>query len=265
MFNLAVKEAYDAKQEAYKAMDEARNKVRELNGTINSMFVEIEQMQADYDVVNSGATEAWEKYKQTLDSIDERIADVNLAIMEAKDLKEQFQRKADEDSTSYRKRLYQDAIALFNEQGIQLNKEKEAMITEKRNVKKPQTPDRNSLLAALKAKRAKHAEATREYHTVKEDLAKKRIAFKQAQNKYYEMKNAERVTFEEKEDAKKIEALKSANIPEEFWDSATVDYGETETHIYYGGDESHAHGHVVLRKNAENFVRKPHKFNMKIS
>ncbi len=265
MFSLATKEAYEAKQAAYKAMDEARNKVSALNETINTLYLEIDQLQSDYNLVNADAMKVIGAYRETIASYDQRIADVGLALREAKDLSEQFERKIDEEESACRKGLYQKVIALLNEQEIQLANDKKALIREKLSVKKPETPEKDELLKKLKSSRAEHARLKCKYQTLKDASARKHAEFKQAQAQYRELRDADKITFKEENNAKKIEALKSANIPEEFWDGATVSFGETETHIYYGGDESHAHGHIVLRNGVKNFVREPHDFNMKIS
>ncbi len=266
MYSLAVKDAYDAKQEAYQAMDEARNQLRELGNNLNSMYVEIGRMQADFDVVNSEATAAWEKHKAALDSYDELINDVNLAIQDAKDLKEQFERKLNEggEGSDYRKSLYREAFFLFKEKEIELNESRKLFINEKRNVERPDTTDKDAMLQELKAKRAEHAELTKDYRSLKEKVAKLKAVFDQAQAKYYELRNAEHIEIVEKANEEKIEILKKANVPEQFWDDAVVDYLGDETHIYYGGDEDHAHGHITLKGGKESYKREPHVFNLKI-
>lgn len=267
MYSLATRLAYEEKQAAYQAMDAARKEMNALNNSMHEMYLEIGQLQADFDVIGKTADDMWDNFMSTLNDYDKRISDMGCAVQEAKDLSEKFEFIAQKEESQGKKSLYESASEFFREKSIELKADRATLIEEKKAVQKPDTSARDDLRNTLKEKRAEHKRLKDCYADVKENFFKKKELFRIAQDKYYKLKEEEDFIPDDGVDdnERRNKILKAANIAEQYWPEAVIREDNEIIHIYYGGDESYAHGHVVLKGNDIDFVRKPRAYSQAVA
>ncbi|MBP5205048.1 hypothetical protein J6Z37_01990, partial [Candidatus Saccharibacteria bacterium] len=87
-------------------MDAARKEMNALNNSMHEMYLEIGQLQADFDVIGKTADDMWDNFMSTLNDYDNRISDMGCAVQEAKDLSEKFEFIAQKEESQGKKSLY---------------------------------------------------------------------------------------------------------------------------------------------------------------
>ena len=257
--SLAAADACKEKQAAQDQLNAIRAEMQELSIELQERYAEIGMLQKLYDDVHAKAQVEWDAHKKILDDFDQRIANVLAAIQKSKDLEEKFKILASEEGISEEEsEFYNDTADFFRQKNACLLEKKDALIREKRSQKRPDCTERDSLLRALKQKRAEHSKMTAEYRTLKEQCGKERAIFEQSREKYYELLEFEGFSAEEARKAHKEEVLEKAQIPQEFWETAIVkEYDDGTIHIYYGADKDHAHGHVQFNGSEILYSREP--------
>lgn len=261
-----LKRAYHAMQAAEQAMQESQEKMQQAKRKADEIYHEIGDLQAQHDKLKASKDDEWESYSDRLVKMKLKVGEKIEAVNTCNEQEERFKALSKDSQSDELKAVFDEAARFFSKLAYQKMVERDDLIAKKRQIACPDMAPLKELRNKLKGLRAEQEEIVEHYHETKNDFNLRKNSFERAKAKYESVKNPETEqdidSFSSRPKAMELDEdlLKLAGIPKESWSNCTMQRrADGRVDIYYGGDESTHHGHVILAGNLIEFSREPKK------
>ena len=260
------KRAYHAMQAAQQIMQESNEKMLAARRKSEQIYHEIGDLQNQCNRLQASKNEEWKVFSTEFNKIKALVGEKIDAVAACYEQEESFRALAKEEKSKERQSIYEETAKFFSKLSSQKMLERDDLIVKKRQMVRPDMTMLEEMRKRLENLREEQNDIVEAYHQAKSDFSLKKAAFDRAKSKYENTKNPE-----QKQDVdanssrpKTMELdeslLKLAGVPEEDWESCTMERrADGKVDIYYGGGKNARHGHAIVAGNVIEYSRKPKK------
>lgn len=268
--NFIVRKAYHEKQAAYNEMKDSQAKMLELQTQQAELFYHINDVQAQYDDAKAKQDASWKAYNTEILGIKAEIGKKITSGKEAAKLEEELRQKSENpDEDPAKALIYAKGADFFGKLNLENMTERDALISKKRTMIRPDNSMTYKILTSLKNLRKEHGELLEKYHTAKNDYSLKKTNFDRLEARYLKIKQGDEPSNDDSSMSSRPQKihderlLVQAEVPEKYWDSCSMrQRADGKIDIYYGENEATDHGHIVLSGDTIEYARRPKELNV---
>ncbi len=261
------KRAFHAMQAARQTMQESQEKMQNLQHKASDIYHEIGDLQAQHDKLKESKNLEWEDFSKRLAEMTKKVGEKIDAVNTCNEQEEQFRKMAKETDSEERRLVYEESARFFSKLASQKMLERDDLIAKKRQISSPDMSVLKEMREKLKNLRDEQQEILESYHEAKSDFSLKKTSFDRMKAKYESAKtpeqNQDASAFSSRPKAMELDPnlLELADVPKKDWDNCEMERRvDGKVDVFYGGEETVRHGHVVIDKNNRvEYARKPKK------